>query len=88
MTQVQLWLGLRKQNAQSPFQWVDGLPACRRLLFPLLHVEKKKKIPFPRATKEIGDVCTQASGWSILKWKLHQLVTRGTEQPSWPRAVH
>ena len=28
-------------------------PACRRLLFPLLH-------PFPRATKEIGDVCTQA----------------------------
>ena len=25
------------------------LPACRRLLFP-----------FPRATKEIGDVCTQA----------------------------
>ena len=27
------------------------LPACRRLLFPLLHAE----------TKEIGDVCTQAS---------------------------
>ena len=27
------------------------LPACRRLLFPL----------FPRATKEIGDVCTQAN---------------------------
>ena len=26
------------------------LPACRRLLFPL----------FPRATKEIGDVCAQA----------------------------
>ena len=26
------------------------LPACRRLLFPLLHA----------ATKEIGDVCTQA----------------------------
>ena len=24
MTQVQLWLGLRKENAQSPFQWVDG----------------------------------------------------------------
>ena len=30
------------------------LPACRRLLFPLLHAEKG------RATKEIGDVCTQA----------------------------
>ena len=28
------------------------LPACRRLLFPLLHSS---------ATKEIGDVCTQAS---------------------------
>ena len=35
-----------------------GLPACRRLLFPLLHAEK---VPFPRATKEIGDVCTQAT---------------------------
>ena len=34
------------------------LPACRRLLFPLLHAEK---VPFPRATKEIGDVCTQAT---------------------------
>ena len=33
------------------------LPACRRLLFPLLHAEK---VPFPRAPKEIGDVCTQA----------------------------
>ena len=32
------------------------LPACRRLLFPLLHAV----VPFPRATKEIGDVCTQA----------------------------
>ena len=34
------------------------LPACRRLLFNLLHAEK---VPFPRATKEIGDVCTQAN---------------------------
>ena len=33
-----------------------GLPACRRLLFALLHAEKGP----PRATKEIGDVCTQA----------------------------
>ncbi|CAH3046254.1 unnamed protein product, partial [Porites evermanni] len=24
ITQVQLWLGLRKENARSPFQWVDG----------------------------------------------------------------
>ena len=31
------------------------LPACRRLLFPL----------FPRATKEIGDVCTQANNWLV-----------------------
>ena len=31
------------------------LPACRCLLFPL----------FPRATKEIGDVCTQARDTSI-----------------------
>ena len=42
------------------------LPACRRLLFPLLHAEKERLrnavvVPFPRATKEIGDVCTQAS---------------------------
>ena len=34
---------------------ISCLPACRRLLFPLLHV------PFPRATKEIGDVRTQAN---------------------------
>ena len=36
---------------------LTSLPACRRLLFPLLHAEK---VPFPRATKEIGNVCTQA----------------------------
>ena len=44
-----------------------SLPACRRLLFPLLHAEKG---PFPRATKEIGDVCTQARcEHGNLKWK-------------------
>ena len=32
------------------------LPACSCLLFPLLHAD----VPFPHATKEIGDVCTQA----------------------------
>ena len=37
------------------------LPACRRLLFPLL--------PFPRATKEIGDVCTQAIERRVLTSK-------------------
>ena len=37
------------------------LLACRRLLFPLLHAEKEEEVPFPRATKEIGDVCTQAT---------------------------
>ena len=36
------------------------LPACRRRLFPLLHAEKGPFSPFPRATKGIGDVCTQA----------------------------
>ena len=30
------------------------LPACRRLLFPLL------LLAFPRVTKEIGEVCTRA----------------------------
>ena len=34
------------------------LRADGRLLFPLLHAEK---VPFPRATKEIGDVCIQAN---------------------------
>ena len=36
--------------------------------FPLLHAEKGRlrnavanRVPFPRATKEIGDVCTQAT---------------------------
>ena len=47
----------------------DSLPSCRRLLFPLLHAEKGRlrrlrrryaDVPFPRATKEIGDVCTHA----------------------------
>ena len=62
------------------------LPACRRLVFPLLHAEKERlrnavanRVPAsrwvpkilgtccdrlthsPRATKEIGDVCTQAT---------------------------
>ena len=40
------------------FRGAVNLPVCRRLLFPLLHAEKG---PFPRATKEIGDVCTQAT---------------------------
>ena len=43
--------------SQSNEEISQRLPACRRLLFPLLHAEKG---PFPRATKEIGDVCTQA----------------------------
>ena len=33
------------------------LPACRRLLFPLLHAEKGT---FSACNKDIGDVCTQA----------------------------
>ena len=49
-----------------------ALPACRRLLFPLLHAGKKK-VPFPRATKEIGDVCTQAI------WALHWEVSLSCE---------
>ena len=35
------------------------LPACRRLLFPLLH-----------ATKEIGDVCTQASIRELIEMRV------------------
>ena len=47
-------------------QVTQVLPACRRLLFPLLHAEK---VPFPRATKEIGDVCTQENpSVTWLKW--------------------
>ena len=38
----------------------DTLPACRRLLFPLLHAFLHAFV-FPRARKEIGDVCTQAT---------------------------
>ena len=38
-----------------------GLPACRRLLFPLFVV--------PRATKEIGDVCTQAISRGNYWWR-------------------
>ena len=40
---------LEKEQKGLPMRH-KTLPACRRLLFPL----------FPRATKEIGDVCTQA----------------------------
>ena len=43
-----------------------SLPACRRLLFPLLHAEKGR----PRATKEIGDVCTQANIFGVRTCKL------------------
>ena len=49
-TQSDSVLGLRiHTRAQSQFQQFLLLPACRHLLFPLLHAEK-----------EIGDVCTQA----------------------------
>ena len=44
-----------------------SLPACRRLLFPLLHAEKGRmrnavanRGAASRAAKEIGDVCKQA----------------------------
>ena len=40
----------KKPRMQREHRLAQRLPACRRLLFP-----------FPRATKEIGDVCTQAT---------------------------
>ena len=43
------------------FQEFKRLPACRRLLFPLFH-----------ATKEIGDVCTQANVCQIFIGYLHK----------------
>ena len=46
---------------------IKSLPACRRLLFPLLHSEKGRmrnavanRGAASRAAKEIGDVCKQA----------------------------
>ena len=46
---------------------IKSLPACRRLLFPLLHAEKGRmrnavanRGAASRAAKEIGDVCKQA----------------------------
>ena len=43
-----------------------ALACVHSLLFPLLHVEK---VPFPRATKEIGDVCTQTThALATLEW--------------------
>ena len=39
-------------------------PACRCLLFSLLHVKRWKRETFLHATEEIGDVCTQVT----LKW--------------------
>ena len=42
------------------------LPACRRLLFPLLHAEK---VPFPRATKEIA-ACNKGNGRRLHAGKL------------------
>ena len=45
---------------------IKSLPACRRLLFPLLHAEKGRmrnavanRGAASRAAKEIGDVCKQ-----------------------------
>ena len=49
-------------TSHFPLLTSDFLPACRRLLFPLLHAEK---VPFPRATKEIGDVCTQTTDFRL-----------------------
>ena len=57
-----------KQFAFRTLSWFHAkLPACRRLLFPLLHAEK---VFFPRATKEIGDVCTQANAKRSFKVEL------------------
>ena len=55
-----------------------ALPACRRLLFPLLHAEK---VPFPRATKEIGDVCTQAK--ESIFFAKQELITRARFADWW-----
>ena len=46
--------GIRARDHALARAPIFPLPTCRRLLFPLLHT-------FPRATKEIGDVCTQAN---------------------------
>ena len=43
---------------------ISSKPACRCLLFLLLHVKRWKRETFLFATKEIGDVCTQVT----LKW--------------------
>ena len=51
---ILIWQGPGPVTTKTAF----FLPVCRRLLFLLLHAEK---VPFPRATKEIGDVCTQAT---------------------------
>ena len=54
---LELHVTVRKRFKQSTFRATNNfpakLPACRRLLFPLLHAEQQ--------TKEIGDVCTQAT---------------------------
>ena len=65
-----IWPPWRHVKALYSFPWksdnatqataVLSYPARRRLLFPLLYV-----VLFPRAIKEMGDVCMQATpGWS------------------------
>ena len=56
---------------------IKSLPACRRLLFPLLHAEKGRirnavanRVPASRATKEIGDVCKQAINHDLNESKI------------------
>ena len=51
---------------------IRTLPACRRLLFPLLHAE---------TTKEIGDVCTQANKNHFFERKV--VNTANTERHRW-----
>ena len=48
-------MGKHSKTGENREKHGKTLPACRRLLFPLLYVEKG-----PHATKEIGDVCLQA----------------------------
>ena len=48
-------MGKHSKTGENREKHGKTLPAYRRLLFALLYVEKG-----PHATKEIGDVCTQA----------------------------
>ena len=56
-------INIKDKVWQTVLLVTSSKPACRCLLFPLLHAKRWKRETFLHAKNEIGDVCTLVTLW-------------------------